>query len=740
MPAPPLPHDDAPPDTLDSVRSGGPWSPRRAAELLFKAGMDRQLADACEESHVEDCDIAIGDGHRGGDTEYAKKALVQPWFETADEIIQSNWSYVEDQRQGSMEALFDNATGWGGPLEPLAAALCSRMEELDDGFDADEFLLAVRGQCLEMARDAGLDALFDLQARLLGSCQARVSHTFSMRRLPDGEQAPMLPDFCSAHSARDWAEALSFLNLHPADFANAARAKALSQLADPGYFDGIGAQARPERAQIKRDTRSALERQGLARRAGRDPASWSGGMALLAKAWSSAGWSLPRDGSPPAISPADLVDVLCAEDGDIEALMTFGADGSSLQSHSELIDRFGEDSPLCGEPLARRSISIVHADLTLANRDVPFCGPVAVLVDDIAFDSDGASSSGLEPCMGPARKRGAEASELSWRLRDAPGRADASAVSDLRVRALSSAFAIDAPEAFDWALASAASRGPISSSAELAARSGFEEGARAAAARAARLGKKPRDRAPKTTRIDDFEVRHGGLVRAPWRALVKPSLAFKRDSLGNTLAHKACACSDPALLGLALDANPALAAEPNLDGQTPMDLIHHAQSLDSFLPLALAMLSRRPDLADAQAASGRTLLHLAAARHLPPVDTAKLIDAGCSMSGLDQLGRAPWFYWAHKGASDLRTLLAPALDRGWDINSADRFGRTLSHMVTRLESAQALLSLGADFGLRDSEGSSGGCSIPALDFATLEAQLLDACALPKVPRQRAKSL
>lgn len=732
-------------ESIESIASAGPWSERQAAKILWRAGIKRQLSLACDDPDVEDVELRLGDGRRGDGAELAQKAATHPWFEVSDGIQEDNWAYVAQQRDQSVERIFFDATGLLGPLAPLREALCSRMAELDPDFDEDEFWASVGQECLEMAREDGLDAVFDVKAVLLGGCQAQVSQNFSFPRLPDGEQAPMLPDLSSLQAARDWAQGLSFFNIHPAKLANAVRSKVLSQLADPDYFDGIGAQTASERAKIRRDTRSSLELLGMSRPVGRDPESWSGGMALLAQAWSSSGWSLPRHGAPPAISPADLVDVLSDDHGDIEALLTFGADGDALQFHSELIDRFDENSPLCAEPLARQSMSIAHADLTFGDRDIAFCGPIPVFVLDLSFDSESSSDSGLDPCMGAARASASQASELSWLLRSPSGEAnadpDARARSDKRAASIAASLASQSPAAFEWARASASARGDVSAVSERLALEGFEQGVLAASARAARLGKSfPPPTIPRPARIDDFDVRYGGLMSAPWRSLVKPALASKRDSLGNTLAHKACACADPALLRFALDAAPALATASNFGGQTAIDLIHHAQVQNSFIPLALALLSRRPDLADSQAASGRTLLDLAAARNLPATDLAKLLDAGCSLSTLDAQGRAPWFHWVHKPASELTSLLAPAIARGWDVNQADRYGRSLSHMVTRLESAQALLSLGSDFSRPDADGRPGGCSIPERDFATLEAQLLDSCPHPAAPRARAKSL
>jgi hypothetical protein len=718
----------------------GPWTAQDAALIFWDAGVKKRLAEQSDDPYIEDIDLRIDSGSRNSGSEYAIKAVTSAWHEVSDEIEESNWSYVAESRESSMRSEIDALTTGRGPLAATRDALSERMSLLDDDFDEDRFFEEVYDECFELAREDGVDHVFDIQARLRGGCEALLSQSFDFPRGPEDEQAPMVPNFANPDAASHWAQGLSFLNIHPADLANAARTRALSDIASPEYFEQIGAQTGTERAQIKRETRAELARQGLARRVSRDPSTWRGGMAELAKAWSAPGWSLPRDGSASAISVGDLVDSLCAEEGSIEAVFRFGVDGDDLQQHSALIDRFGQDAPLCGSSLAETSVAICSAELTLNDREVAMAGSVTAQSSSLSFEDSSHSGSDFQSSMASQRDLAAQASELSWLLRDHPEQGRRAQ----RIKDISRELGSQAPEAFEWAIersntlgASAASpEGAASSLAD--AREAFSLGAQAARERLAKLGKTPAAKPP--TRIDDIELRHDGLANAPWRVDIKPALAFKLDSLGNSLAHKACACLDPLLLSQALKDNPALATQANMGGKTPMDLIQHAHANQAFLPLALSLISARPDLANERSKSGRALLDLAAARGLAPSDIGKLMEAGCSMQALDSHGRAPWFHWIHKQQPILNELLSVAIDRGWDINHQDSAGRSMAHLVTSLASARVLVGLGADLGLLDAEGRPGGCSIPARDFATLESEFLFASQPSAPSRGRPKSL
>lgn len=735
----PPPSDAAPPPLTFEPGADLDASAERAANFLWDSGLDKTMAGEASDPYEEDADIHIGYGRDATGVEYANRALTEPWYEITDELIDNNSDYLYETRQATMDTVIEREIGSRGSLSDAWDAILERLGEAAEAggqdFDEDEFAEQVTEKIRDLARDDGVDCLHEISHRLRGSCGGSWSYSFN---LCDGSPGPWLPDLDDASAAADCAHLLSLLNIHPLDFARALATHVEAALERPDCWDEAsldeegGAQAATATArQLLDEFMGGCESQP-------DPALWAGGMGQLASAFAHSAWSLPRSGSAPAASAADVVERLAAARGKAEGELIFDAEGSELQEHATLLDRFGEESPVCGEMLACSSASLRGADFYLEGEAVPLAGPVCILVEEARLQAESSGDDAFEPCMSARRQAAARAQSLSWDLK--PEADGSSGPLGQRAAKLCAEIARDEPAAFEQAEASARARGHVDEQKLLAARALVDSERAAIAERLAKRGKSPAAAEPAPS-VEDFDIRAGALAHAPWRHALPSDLARQKDSLGNTLAHKAVACMDPLLLRFALLSAPESADARNLAGRSPLDLVHAVVRPTVFISLARELLKARPDLADAHAGTnGRSLVELAANRGHGSADLIGLAGAGCSLGALSRDGSAWWTHWSHKPADFLRKELPAMIEAGWNVNSRDGSGRCIAHRVGRLDAALVLLGLGADFSIKDDDGVGGGARLRPEEFAELERGILAQAPEPERPRARAKAL
>lgn len=720
-----------------------------AAELLWAGGIKAACSKESEDPYIETADLRLGEGRDGSGADYARQAIDTPWYDVADQTIESNIDYIANECDSAVDNLVDREIERHGSAAELWERLIEAAERDIDDFDEDVFRGAVKDELRDWAREEGLDGLFNLEAQLTGRCGAYAELAFDC---PCWEQGPVKgPDFIECNKALDWAELLSCLNIHPADFANAARARTLRLLDDPESAAELG-DDKEARAEARESAIAELERQGMSEPASRDPEKWIGGLRALADGYATRGWSLPPDGSLPAADLEALLDAL-TEAGDTPTLrLEFDATGEALQEHSELLDRFGENSPVCGENLARSTVKVEGAYATLEGVDLPLLGPLFLAASEIRFESQSVGDESLEACMASRREAARLVHDLEWALRrpqpEGPPRGPE---LTRRTLELCSKLAHADPEAARGALLRCVDREESWPEANELARRAIEEtqaliSARSSNRRSSATGFKQAAPAPTPAvpRLEDFDVRGGSLANAPWRHALTPELARSRDSLGNTLAHKACACQDPALLKFALHHAPESGSATNSAGIAPFDLIHETADGKTMKALALVLLAEHPELANlsagAQSGHRRVLIERAAGRRMDPETMGELLDAGCVPSILSPNGAAFWDHYSHMDGLTLAAALAPFVARGWDVNSSNGKGQTLTHLVRQLDSAKVLAHLGADFSLVCTEGLSGGSRLRPEHFAELEREILSLAGSSPKPPAKSRSL
>lgn len=737
VPVPVLAHPAAFTPGLDLDESA-----ERAAQFLWNSGLDQIMSRAARDPYEEDSDIQIGSGRDGSGVKYAERAMTETWFEITDDLLEDHLDYLDTSNDSSMDDLIQSEIGSNGALSDPWEGILDKLREPEladdfegEPFDEDDFKKQVAESVHQLAIDAGVSNLHQISYRLTGYCGGSWSKTFG---LGDDSPGPWLPDFKHPTQVAHAAELLSLLNIHPLDFAKALSTQTEAALADHDCWTDAGLEGADAR-EAEATVRQRLDEFMGGCLTQSDPAQWTGGMGAIARAFASQAWSLPRALSAPSASAADIVERLVAEHGSVEAEFIFDVEGSALQEHSELLDRFEDSSPVCGDALANTSASIYGAEFYLDGESIALAGPVSILVNDVLLQTESAGDKAFKACMLSRRQAAGRAQHLSWSFTSAD-RDEPPGVLSARTLKVCSEMACDEPSAFETAEAVARARGAVDEERIALARSTVESGRLAVAQRLTLRGMAPLT-SEEPLSIEAFDLRSGALVSAPWRHALSPELAGQSDSLGNTLAHKAVACLDPILLRFALAHAPACADVHNLAGRSPLDLIHLDSQRAAFISLSTELLKARPDMANTQAGStGRVLSELAACRGHGSKDLASLVALGCSASGLSRDGSAWWTHWAYKPADFLKREIPAMLAAGWDINTLDGSGRALAHYVSRLDPALVLLELGADFSIKNHHGKSCGSGLPSEEFAQLERAILSRLSDTARPRTRPKSL
>lgn len=718
------------PDDLDACS-------KVIADALWSTGLRAILAKESDDPYQESVTIWMGNSREGVDADFIENATKKHWGDLMDERRDWNLDYIEDNCKSSFDTTFEQAIGHRGELVTLWSEATQTLSDRDDNFDEDEFKREISDALYERARDEGLSNLFDIEYDLSGSSYGTASRDFSAERgAPEHDNLPAIPHWHVKQHAEDWADMLSWLGIHPLDFAKKFKERFDAAMANPETWEDM---SRSEAAEAKRESKGMLAQQGISGRISSNPDQWKGGMLELAKAWSRMGASLPPAASIPLISIDDFLDAL---QSDPNESMTFelelGMGSDALQEHSELIGRFGDDSPIHGEHLAAQTL-MASAQCTLNGEDIQCRGAFRLNVEDIRWTKDRADDETISACMSSRREAARLASELPWLAKDASERGQTKSLEKAMANARQLAGIGGEHEAFVFALNKMADVPPqVLEQITLA----HEQAGQARDARLAKIGKTAPAPAQSKITLEDFQVFSDTMESAPWRIHDVSPLIKQRDSLGNNLAHKAAAALDPKLLLDCLLADPSLADSPNLGGATPVDLIVRNSAREQFIGLATSICKARPDLANKPRHTGNTFLSLACSRGASTYELTPLLDAGARWDALDGQGKAPWAYWSSKDARQLKEHVESAQKRGWDINQTDGAGKTIAHRATSLECALALHDLGANFSIKDHEGKVAGCSIydPA-KRAELDAIILSRIApIETGPKAKVKSL
>lgn len=707
------------------------------ADTLWSKGLRAILAKESDDPYQESVTIWMGNSRDGVDADFIENATKKNWGELTDDRRDYNLDYIEDNCRSSFDTTFEQAIGPRGELGALWSEAAQTLSDRDDDFDEDDFKTEIFDALYERARDEGVSNLFDIEYDLSGSSYGTASRDFTAERgAPEHENLPAIPHWHVRQHADDWADMLSWLGIHPLEFAKQFKERYDSAMANPETWEGM---SRSEAAEAKRESKDMLAQQGISGRIPADPAQWKGGMLELAKAWSRMGASLPPTGSSPLISIGDLLDAL---QSDPNESMTFelelGMGSDVLLEHSELIGRFGSDSPIHGEHLAAQTL-MAAAQCTLNGEDIQCCGAFRLNVEDVRWTEDRADDETVSACMSSRREAARLASELSWLAKDASERSQSKNFDKAMANARQLAGIGSEPQAFGFALKKMTGVSPhVLEQITLA----HEQAVQARDARLLKMGKPVPSPTQAKIKLEDFQVFPDTIQSAPWRIDDVSPLIKQRDCLGNTLAHKAAAALDDKLLLDCLLADPSLADSPNLGGATPVDLIVRSCASDQFINLATAICKARPDLANKPRHTDNTFLSLACSRGASTYELAPLLDAGARWDALDGKGKAPWAYWSSKDARQLKDHVESAQKRGWDINQTDGEGKTIAHRVHSIECALILHELGANFSIKDHDGKVGGCAIydPA-KRAELEAIILSRIAPIELgPKAKAKSI
>jgi hypothetical protein len=691
-----------------------------AGLAVWNAGLEAITREAASDPYEESVDLEIDPNSRD---DLAEEASSKPWGELSDAYLEDgNWDYLESQRREAFESLWSQAVATRGPARPLWVEIIGHMEERGDetgaGFDEDDFEKEARDAAWEVCREEGLDGLHEIVPRLTGSRRGMTDLNVSgSLRGAAHELEALVPDLKGAPHA--WAQFLCALKIHPADFAQAVRERvAIAIDAADGLYNTPPAELR----ELKSELRESLREQGLSRAPSRAPASWSAGMAALANAWAAMGASLPRKEEAPLADVHWIMEIFGRVGPDPEVEIELGVQGADLMAHSELLERFGTSSPVCLEGASARSFAALSPSMFLEGEEVAINGTLALAVGDVSWQSDTSGDNNVEASQRAKREGACQAIELQWRL--APWRRDqepAPEQAEPKALELARKLALADPRALACALDGAKARG---------AHPGAIEQAREAcelsrSAIQARLAKSNKAAAPapkrRPARLEDFDVREGVALSAPWRSELTPALAKRRDSLGNSLAHKAVVGGDPALLDFALAHDPSSALEANRCGKTPMDMALAAANLfglDSdygFGALVESFARRRVPGAEPQAWGGLKLMERAL-----NVGSAKaacaLLEAGCPLDALDGAGDPMWRRCSLLKARQFIPAVRKAVELGWDLNQPNAEGRTLGGLARDPEAVLELAKLGASF--------ADGHSIDPQAFAKIEAQLL----------------
>lgn len=672
---------------------------QQAAGIIWDACLQKLCREASNSPDDEEMELSLSDRH-GCDRELAREACSTSWGELADQRVDdaSNWSYIHEQRRECLFRLWDNATGSRGEAEQAWTNILEFMSERDDDFDENEFESQTKDAAWEMAGEDGYDNLYDVIPRITGGIAGNAGIETPCLEFYFEEVRASAPNFKDCPDS--WAEALAVLRIHPGEFANACGDLAREALAAANEIMPEDGELSSSKQEFQKSLKDALRKQGMIRRCGKDPFGWKGGLADVAAAMCKSGASLP----PPGTSPDNvkkLAERIFSHGEESSSMeLFFGADGDALQAQSELISRFNLDSPICCETLFARSLSINQPDIYLDGENIPFNGAVAVPVDKVEWVDESSRDRNVEPIYSKARQEACAADSLRWHI--APPHSGQAEPLSARAATLVQSLSCAPSEAFEWAIASTNPRGQDPGL--LAECKDLYEMAKASAlaARAKRGVPPPKNEAPLA--LENFDPLGGSAHRAPWRSAVPSKLAFAKDSVGNTLAHKACAGRDPGLLAHALAANPASASQRNLAGIAPIDLLLSPPSTlsnDEYFALARAFILARPDLASYATSKGQTIIGTAtlvcnskvATSHAPAI---ALLDMGCSLDA--PRGKlAPWVTWANFEATAFIPVVKAAMARGWDINATDCQGRSLGDTVWRFDAALALAELGATF-------------------------------------------
>lgn len=671
----------------------------QAADAIWASGLQELCKKESDSPEEEDIELSLGD-RNGSNKQLAADACSIPWGELADNEVDdsANWSYAQDRRRDRFDSLWDDATGHRGCAQQAWKAILAELSEREEYFDEDDFERDAKAAAWETAQEFGYDTFYEMTPRITGGICGMLELQTPCIESSIHRVGASIPDFKSEPDA--WAATLSTLRIHPGEFANACGDLARAALADAESV--VAAAGEPEmKKEFKDELQDALRKQGLLRRCGKNPEAWTGGLAELASVMSASGASLPPMGQTlgNAQSLAERIFSHGEERSGIE--VSFGADGDALMAQSELVERFNLAAPICCERLFAKHLTIESPELYLDGEPVSFKGFAVTLAEEICWQNYNSSDDHVQPVHAAARKLACQADSLRWYL--APSEQEASPSLSAAAVKLIDDLSRGAPEAFSWGTMKNAPRGQdqdlLAQCMDL-----YEMGQAAAAATRA---KHPSIKSPEPVgqlSLEHFDPMGGPEPKAPWRSAVSPKLAASKDSVGNTLAHKACAGRDPELLALALGANPELADRRNLAGVSPLDLLlatRTAFAKDEFFGLAKAFLSACPHLAAHVSANGKSILseavRMCQSKSLPIHDSAiELLDLGCSLSA--PKGKpAPWRGWAGLGPDDFIPVVKAAIARGWNINEPGHDGATLGDIVWRVESAMALAELGASF-------------------------------------------
>jgi len=683
---------DLPDDWADCAK----W----VADALWTKGLHATLAKKSDEPYMESVTIWMGNSREGVDAQFIETATQCNWYDLMDDRRESNLDYIEDNCKSSFEMIFSQAISARAELGNLWSHAVETLSKRNEDFDEDELKTEISAALYERARDEGVGYLFDIEYDLSGSSYGKASREFAAERgAAEHDNLPALPHWHVQRHAKDWADMLSWLGIHPLDFAKKIKERFDVSMKKPETWADMSIS---EASAVKRAYKEMLAQQGISGRISSNPAQWTGGMLELAKAWSRMGASLPAAGTRPLICIDDFLDALQTDPtSSMSFELELGIGSKELKAHSELINRFGSDSPIHGEQLAAKTL-MAAAQCTLNGEDIQCCGSFRLHVDEIRWTESRADDESISVCMSSRREAARLSSELVWHAKDASARGTSKSLDKAMAHARKLAGIGSEPHAFSYALKK---MGDVSQEVLKKIMLAHEQETQAREAHLVKIGKPVPISSQSKITLEDFQVFSDTIEKAPWRIDDLSTLIHQRDSLGNSLAHKAAAALDDQLLLDCLLADPSLADSPNLGGMTPFESIFRPTAKDQFIKLASAVCKARPDLVNKPCPTGKTFLTQACSRGASIYELTPLLDAGAMWTP------AAWVYWSSKDARQLKEFVESAQARGWDINQTDGTGKTLAHLVTSLECALILHDLGANLSIKDHDGQAAGCSI-----------------------------
>ena len=711
------------------------------SEAIWKGGFKTLCKKNSENPFKEEVAINI----KNGSGDFVKEATLTHWFDLIETVREANEDYIDKACDEMFRVFFEEAISKKGECYEVWMDILSRLE-IEEEFE-EEFEKSLKEDVLSELRDHALEEgvyyFVDLDYSLEGSAEGSYEDTFDLVREYFSTFDCTVPTWTDPKFAKEWVNFFMLFNIDPLDFVKEVKKNILSKLEQCDENDDQAVLEKEEIIQKLIEQGMLLSKNETSEYPPKNPALWEGGLAEIAKGFALLGASSINKKEGHFKKLDDFVEKLNSDSGAWSAEIYFGISGYDLEKHSELTDRLGSEkaSELCFESCLARQLSIAGPEIYLNEERYPFEGSLILNTENLYWKNSSAEDENTEGFKVGERSIGNKVARLKS-LIATESRLHKENMSE-EVKKIIKDLVGETPHAMESVL-------ELYKEDQSALSHQIKEVYEACKENREFSLKKTGAKFPeiKKLTLEDFNCSSPITKSAPWRYQVEKEmqdLVGLKDEMGNTIAHKACAGKDVALLRKILQVSPDLSDIPNIGGYTPLDLVlNYNESMgfeENAIELCKVILEKRPDLANKKNSQGITVFSwmMKNERSLTVNEFKKMLELGVEISHEDKESNALMNMIPEK----FNQLIECAIKMGWDVNKKDSRGNTLAHKVFNVNKAMSLLNLGADFSIKNKQGESGGFVLMKKypeDYSKIEASILNGMTKEVDIKKRSLSL